>query len=126
MIVFNLPFRGPILMYFSSAAVFLIATLGVGIQISTIAETQQQSMLGGFIFIFPAILLSGIMTPVSNMPEFLQAIAYLNPIMHFVVLSRNILLKGGSLQVFIEHFLALTVLATILFSTAIYRFKKTI
>ncbi|MBF0365586.1 MAG: ABC transporter permease [Oligoflexia bacterium] len=124
MIIFDVPFRGPFLMYLLGASVFLVATLGVGILISTLAQNQQQAMMGGFIFLFPAMLLSGIMTPICNMPEFLQALAHLNPLMHFVTLSRNILLKGGSPLLFWKHFGSLLLLAIFLFSTAIYRFKK--
>ncbi|MBF0300893.1 MAG: ABC transporter permease, partial [Oligoflexia bacterium] len=126
MIIFNIPFRGSFLIYLLGASIFLVATLGVGILISTLAKSQQQAMMGSFIFLFPAMLLSGIMTPICNMPEFLQILANLNPLMHFVSLSRNIIIKGGSVLVFYKHFLILFLLATVLFSVATYRFRKTL
>lgn len=126
MVIFDVPFRGPVIYYAISAALFLVTTVGVGLLISTIAQTQQQAMMGGFIFLFPAMLLSGIMTPVTNMPEYLQILASLNPLTHFVTLSRNILLKGGSPDVVIQHLAILAVMAIIVFGLAIYRFKKTL
>ena len=126
MVIFDVPFRGPVVLYFISAIFFLIATVGVGLLISTLAQTQQQAMMGGFIFLFPAMLLSGIMTPVSNMPEYLQILASLNPLTHFVTLSRNILLKGGSPEVVLKYVAILALMAVMIFSFAIYRFKKTL
>lgn len=126
MIIFNVPFRGAILAYALSATFFLITTVGVGLLISTLAQTQQQAMMGGFIFLFPAMLLSGIMTPVTNMPDYLQILAQLNPLTHFVILSRNILLKGGSPEVLIQHLVILALMALSVFALAILRFKKTL
>ncbi len=99
-LVFGVPVRGPLWQLFAAAFVFVITTVSVGTSISTLAKNQQQAMLGGFMFLFPAILMSGIMYPVENMPPAVIAAAYLDPLMYFMRLLRSIMLKGGDLHVF--------------------------
>ncbi len=125
-LIFNVPFRGSLFYYTISSMLFLIATIGIGLLISSIAQTQQQAMLGGFIFLFPALLLSGFMTPICNMPEALQWLANANPLTHFVTLSRNIMIKGGSPEVLKRHLSILFLMAIAVFTLAIWRMKKNI
>ena len=72
--------------------------MAIGIAISTISQTQQQAMMGSFLFLFPALLLSGLMFPVENMPPFMKVFSEINPMTHFNYIMRNIILKGGDLQ----------------------------
>jgi ABC-2 type transport system permease protein len=93
--VFGVPIRGSLLVVGAVMLVFLLSTLGVGLLISTLSDTQQQAFLGGFLFMMPAILLSGVMTPIAAMPEWLQVITYLNPVRHFAEVMRAVLLRGA-------------------------------
>lgn len=95
--VFHVPMRGDLLLVFFGAAVYLVAALGIGLWISTVAETQQQAMFVTFSIMLIYILMSGIFTPVSGMPRWAQWIANASPITHFVRLVREVLLKGAGL-----------------------------
>jgi ABC-2 type transport system permease protein len=95
--VFHVPMRGNLLIVFFAAAIYLVAALGIGLWVSTIAETQQQAMFVTFSIMLIYILMSGIFTPVSGMPEWAQWIAEATPITHFVRLMREVLLKGADL-----------------------------
>ena len=126
MVLFSVPMRGPLLMLAVSAFVFVVATVGIGTLISTISKTQQQAMMGGFLFLFPAVLMSGIMFPVENMPSAIIWVAYLDPLKYFVTLMRNIMLKGGDFQVFISNISVLTAMAVFAAVLSYKRFKQTL
>lgn len=125
-LVFGVPVRGPLWEFAAASFVFVVTTVSVGTSISSIARTQQQSMLGGFMFLFPAILMSGIMYPVENMPPAIIAVAYLDPLMYFMRLLRNIMLKGGDLHVFLVNIGALTLMALAAAGIAYNRFRQTL
>ncbi len=93
--IFDVPVRGPLAALGAGAVLYLCSTLGVGLLISTLSSTQQQSFLGGFLFVLPAVLLSGIMTPIGSMPEWLQWATALNPLRWFAELVRSVLLRGA-------------------------------
>jgi len=83
-------------------------------------------MMGGFIFLFPAVLMSGIMYPVENMPELLKPVVYLNPLYYFTSLLRNIMLKGGDHYAFYFNMGALTLMAAASGAAAFKRFRQTL
>ena len=93
--LFDVPVRGPLAALGAGAVLYLCSTLGVGLFISTLSSTQQQSFLGGFLFILPAVLLSGIMTPIGSMPGWLRWATVVNPLRWFAGLSRSVLLRGA-------------------------------
>ncbi len=93
--VFEVPLRGSLLVGAAGVLLYLISTLGVGLLISTLSQNQQQAFLGGFIFMMPAILLSGVMTPIRGMPGWLQVITWLNPVRHFAEVMRGVLMRGA-------------------------------
>jgi ABC-2 type transport system permease protein len=121
--LFGIPMRGPLIMLFTAAFFFVVTTVSIGILISTVTKSQQQAMLGGFLFLFPAVLLSGLMFPLENMPFLMRVFAEINPLSHFIALLRNILLKGGSLEFFAKHTAFLAVLAVICLVAAFKRFQ---
>ena len=82
--------------------------------------------MGGFLFLFPAMMLSGIMFPVENMPDILKVTAYLNPMKYFVSLVRNIMLKGGDFDVVALNLGALVLMAFLAMALAFNRFKQTL
>jgi ABC-2 type transport system permease protein len=93
--VFEVPLRGSLVVGATGVLLYVFSTLGVGLLISTLSQNQQQAFLGGFIFMMPAILLSGVMTPIRGMPGWLQVITWLNPVRHFAEVMRGVLMRGA-------------------------------
>lgn len=123
---FEVPIRGSLLMLFVATALYLMTTLGVGLLISTVSETQQQAMMSTFFFYFPAVLLSGFMFPIANMPAMIQWLTYLNPLRYFLVIVRGIFLKGVGLGVLWPQMAALAVMGMVILWLASKRFQKTL
>ena len=93
--VFGVPLRGNLAVMALATLLYLLSTLGVGLLISTLSSNQQQSFLGGFLFTMPAMLLSGIMTPIDSMPRWMQAITLANPLRYFQEIARANMMKGA-------------------------------
>jgi ABC-2 type transport system permease protein len=98
----------------------------LGVLISTFAQNQQQTMMGTFLILYPAQMLSGIVYPLDNMPKWLAWITYFNPLRYFAVLIRNIMLKGGSPELFWPNVGGLFLLSTLLLGLAWRKFKPTL
>lgn len=86
---FRVPLVGSLLLLYASLFVFLLSIIGVGLFISALSGTQQQAILGAFLFLVPAIILSGFATPIENMPEFIQALTLGNPMRHFLTIVQG-------------------------------------
>lgn len=123
---FDIPIRGSFTLLLFGAGLYLMSTIGVGLFISTISRTQQQALMSSFFFYLPAVLLSGFMFPISNMPEAAQWITYVNPLTYFLVIIRGIFLKGSGLAVLWPQFAALAVLGFVLLGASSLRFQKRI
>ncbi|MCD6707363.1 MAG: ABC transporter permease [Thiobacillus sp.] len=121
---FNVPIQGSLWLLLFGAGLYLMSTIGIGLFISTISQTQQQALMSSFFFYLPAVLLSGFMFPISNMPEPAQWLTYLNPLRYFLVIIRDIFLKGSGLETLWPQFAALAVLGTALLLISSLRFKK--
>jgi len=93
---FHVPLRGNLLALYVGLFLFLLSVIGVGLMISSIAVTQQQGLLGGFLFLVPSIILSGFATPIANMPQSVQYLTLINPMRYFLVILRSVFLEGGS------------------------------
>lgn len=100
---FRIPFNGNFFLLYISLFFFIIAILGVGLFISSLAKTQQQATLGTFVFMVPTILLSGYATPVENMAWWLQPLSNLMPITHFFIVIKGVFSKDASLSQIINH-----------------------
>lgn len=124
--IFSVPLRGPVWMLAVAAFAFVVTTVSVGTLISTVSDSQQQAMLGSFLFLFPAILLSGIMFPVENMPAAIAWVAHLDPLMYFVRLLRNIMLKGGDPHVFARDLGVMVLMAALAAGLSVKRFRQTL
>ncbi len=122
---FEVPIRGSLFLLFVSTGFYLMTTLGIGLLISTVSETQQQAMMGTFFFFFPAMLLSGFAFPIANMPEVVQWITYLNPMRYFLVVIRAIFLKNIGLDILWPQILALAVMGVVILRLAVWRLRKT-
>jgi ABC-2 type transport system permease protein len=105
---FEVPMRGSLALLFGMSLVYLMSTLGLGLFISTISHTQQQAMMTGvFFFMTPMIYLSGFVFPIENMPAWIQPLTYLIPLRYFLVIVRDLFLKGVGLETFWPEALAL-------------------
>jgi len=122
---FDVPIRGQLLLLLAATALYLMTSLGIGLLISTVSQTQQQAMMSTFFFFFPAVLLSGFMFPIANMPEIVQWATYLNPLRYFLVIVRGIFLKGVGVAVLWPQMAALALLGAGVLWLAIGRFRKT-
>src|SRR3990172_8231342 len=111
---FNVPFKGNILFLFLSGLLYILSTLSVGIFISTISRTQQQAMLSFFLFFIPAMLFSGFVFPIYAMPETIQVITYLNPLMYFIVIIRGVFLKGVGIAILWKELVLLLIIGIFL------------
>jgi ABC-2 type transport system permease protein len=97
---FHVPFTGSYLGLYLGFFCFLLATVGIGLMISSLAVTQQQGLLGVFLFMVPAIVLSGFATPIANMPQTVQYITLLDPLRYFLIILRGSFLEGSSPSLF--------------------------
>ncbi|MGD9638005.1 MAG: ABC transporter permease [Alphaproteobacteria bacterium] len=91
--IFKIPFLGSLFLLFFAILIFILSIVGVGLFISSISKTQQQSVLGTFIFMVPATTLSGFASPVENMPLWLQKLTYINPLKHLLITIKGLFLK---------------------------------
>lgn len=123
---FGVPMRGSLLVFMVATFVFICTTVAIGTFISTISKNQQQSILGGFLFLFPAILLSGLLFPLENMPEVLKWLSYLDPLSHILTMLRNIMLKGGDLHYIALHTGILSIMAVVVIFISYKRFHTTL
>jgi ABC-2 type transport system permease protein len=123
---FEVPIRGSIPLLLLATGLYLLTSLGVGLLISTISRTQQQALMTSFLFFAPAILLSGFVFPIANMPQVVQWLTYLNPLRYFLVIIRGIFLKGVGLQILWPQMVALTIIGVLTFTLAVRRFHKTL
>ena len=122
--VFEVPLRGNLGVLAVATLLYLLSTLGVGLLISTLSSTQQQSFLGGFLFVLPAALLSGIFTPIDSMPRWMQWITYLNPLRYFQQVARANLMKGAGFADVWPDLAALLAFGTVIFGLSTLRFRK--
>jgi ABC-2 type transport system permease protein len=121
---FGVPFRGNLLVLLLGTIAFLFNSVGLGLLISTIAATQQQAMMAGNLFLTPAILLSGLIFPIANMPQFFQYLTLLNPLMYFVIVVQGIFLKGAGVGLLWPQMVSMTALGLIMVGLAVARFKR--
>ncbi len=122
---FEVPIRGSMLLLLMCTALFIMSTIGIGLLLSTVSSTQQQAMMGNFFFFFPAVLLSGFLFPIANMPQVIQWLTYVNPLRYMLVIIRGIFLKGIGVEILWPQMAALAALGTVLLLLATRQFKKT-
>jgi ABC-2 type transport system permease protein len=123
---FDVPFRGSIPVLVLASFLYILAGLGFGLLISTISRTQQEAFLTMFLFLLPAIILSGFMYPIDTMPPFFQHLTLLNPVRYFIEMVRAIFLKGQGLGDLWVQFTVLAVMAAAALLAAGLRFKKSL
>lgn len=122
--VFHIPFRGSLLLLLFALLLFILSIVGIGLFISSQSKTQQQALLFTFIFMVPAISLSGYATPVENMPIWLQKIVPINPLIHFLIIIKGLFLKDMTFQDILSHIWPLMIIGVVTFTIARWSFNK--
>ena len=123
-LVFDVPTRGSLLLLFVAAAIYLLVALAIGLLISTGVDTQQQAMFVTFFVLNVYLLLSGLFTPIDSMSPWMQTVSQLNPVRHFVTISRAILIKGAGLDEVAPPLLVLCGFAVVTLTLAVQRYRK--
>jgi len=120
---FGIPLRGSLGALYLGMALFLLSAVGVGLMISSLAVTQQQGLLGAFLFLVPAVILSGFATPIANMPEAVQLITYLDPLRYFLIVLRGVFLKGDSYGLLLPQYWPMALIGLVSLSAAGWLFR---
>ena len=125
-LVFNVPINGSVALLLLLTALFLITTLGIGLLVSTLANTQQEAMLTTLFTILPSVFLSGFLFPLEAIPQVLQWVTYLVPLRYFLIISRGIILKGVGIGSLWPEVIALSIFAFSVMGLAALRFHKSL
>lgn len=120
---FGIPFQGSLGTLYFGILLFLIAAVGVGLMISSFAATMQQALLGGFLAIMPFALLSGLNTPISNMPREMQYVTLVNPLRFAISLVHRVFLEGAGLRVVASDLVPLALISAVSLSIAVWMFR---
>ncbi|MBY0272529.1 MAG: ABC transporter permease [Alphaproteobacteria bacterium] len=124
LLLYNIPFKGSLILLYFSMIIFLFSIVGIGLFISSICKTQQQSILGTFVFMTPTMLLSGYATPIENMPLWLQPITNIFPIKHFFIIIRGIFLKDMPTFEVLRYSWPMVLIALFTLTLAGWMFKR--
>ena len=122
---FQIPFRGSFLVLAVGSGCFILTGLGVGLLISTISNTQQEAFMSMFLFFLPAMMLSGMMFPIENMPRVLQVLTLANPIRHYLEIVRGVFLRAAGWSIVWPQILILLGMGVAVLAFASTRFRKT-
>jgi ABC-2 type transport system permease protein len=120
---FRIPFAGSFVTLYVGLGVFLLAAIGIGLLLSSVAATMQQAMLFSFLLIMPFSLLSGLTTPISSMPMVLQYLTLLNPLRYAIDIAHRVYLEGVGLNLLIPELWPLALIAAITLSAASWMFR---
>ncbi len=121
---FHVPLRGGLAPLYAGLVLFVIAVTGVGLAISALSTTQQQALLGAFLFMVPSIILSGFATPIANMPALVQALTYINPMRYFLIIVRSVFLQGAGFRELAPQFWPMAVIGLVTLAAAGWLFRK--
>lgn len=124
---FHVPLRGSIGALYLGLFIYLLSAVGIGLMISSLSVTQQQGLMGAFLFLVPAVILSGFSSPIENMPEMIQYLTYLNPMRYILIIARSVFLQGASYDLLWNQYwpmlligLSSLTIATLLFRKRMY------
>lgn len=120
---FEIPLRGSLGALYLGMFFFILSGVGVGLMISSLALTQQQGMLGAFLFIVPAVILSGFATPIENMPYAVQVLTYADPLRYFLIILRGVFLEGYDYELVSRYYWPMAVIAFVTLSFATWLFR---
>lgn len=120
---FHIPLLGSLAVLYIGLVLFLLSAVGVGLMISALAITQQQGLLGAFLFLVPAVILSGFATPISNMPVIVQYITYLDPLRYFMTVLRGVFLEAATLELLLPQLWPMGLIAAATLALAGWLFR---
>lgn len=123
--VFGIPIRGSLILVFAAAMVYLLAALGIGLWVSTIAQTQQQAMFISFAMNMVYLLMSGLFTPIRSMPTWARWLAEISPMKHFIVIMRQVLIRGAGLADVRIPLMILALYGVAMLALAVRSYSKT-
>ncbi|HTT40105.1 MAG TPA: ABC transporter permease [Burkholderiales bacterium] len=121
---FRIPLLGSLAALYAGLGVFLLSAVGVGLMISSLAVTQQQGLLGAFLFMVPAVILSGFATPIANMPQAVQYVTLLDPLRYLLVIVRSVFLEGVPLRVLVQQLWPMALIGLASLSAAGWLFRR--
>ncbi len=120
---FKIPLVGSLAVLYPALVIYVLSIIGVGLMISSFSATLQQALLGAFLFIVPAVILSGFSTPIANMPQFMQALTYLDPMRYFLTIVRRVFLEGAGIEYFLHDLWPMSLIALVTLSLATWLFR---
>jgi ABC-2 type transport system permease protein len=123
-LVFGVPVRGSLLLLVFAGSLCVLTGIGIGITVATFTHSQQQAQLMGFFINPPISMLSGATYPLEGMPRWMQPITFINPVRHFSVIARGVMLKGVGLEVLYPNLLVLLGISLLLIGISSWRFRK--
>ncbi|MFP4106787.1 MAG: ABC transporter permease [Phycisphaerae bacterium] len=121
---FGVPLLGSLVLFYTGLLLFLFSSVGVGLMISSLSRTMQQGLLGTFLFLVPAVILSGFSSPIDNMPRALQVATLANPFRHFLVILRGVFLQGSRLSEMIHSLWPMAVIGAVCMAAAALLFRR--
>ena len=124
--IYRVPFHGSVLLLYFSMLFFALSLAGFGLFISALCETQQQAFLGVFSFMVPAVMLSGFVAPVENMPVIFRTLSWIDPLSHFVVIVKGLFLKGYDLGLIWPNLWPLLLITGFTMSMGYWMFRRRI
>ena len=122
---FEIPLRGSLIALYLGLFLFLLSAVGVGLMISAICVTQQQAVLGAFLFLVPAVILSGFATPIANMPDAVQLLTYTDPLRYFLIIVRSVFMEGVGIELLWPQYwpMAIIALLSLVMSAWLFRHR---
>lgn len=123
---FNVPIRGSVLLLLALSGLYLLPNLGLGLVISSFAQTQQQAQMMMMPIMLPSWMLSGFFVPIATLPAFLQAVSALLPMTYYLFILRSIVIKGVGIELLIPQIIALIIFSFVLMGIAALRFRKSL
>ncbi len=121
---FEIPLRGSLLVLYSGLFTFLLSAIGIGLMISSISLTQQQGLMGAFMFLVPSVVLSGFATPIANMPRLVQELTLLNPMRFILVIVRSVFLQGAGFNLLWTQYVPMALIGIVSLAIAGFLFKR--
>ncbi|MFI0435110.1 MAG: ABC transporter permease [Parachlamydiaceae bacterium] len=122
--IFRVPFIGSLPLLFFSMGVFISSVVGVGLFISSLSKNQQQAILGSFVFMTPAVTLSGYATPIENMPDWLQKVTIINPLTYYLVIAKGLFLKNMPARIVCDNLWPMALIACFTLTGAGWFFRR--
>ncbi len=120
---FEVPLRGSLIALYLGLFLFLLSAVGVGLMISAICVTQQQAVLGAFLFLVPAVILSGFATPIANMPDAVQLLTYIDPLRYFLIIVRSVFMEGAGVDLLWPQYWPMAIIALLSLIMAAWLFR---